>query len=70
VNNVKSGFGVRVTETTRYEGEFKCDKRDGLGTLWMKIPTNKWRKVYNGGWSRGKKEGSGTYYSENGDTYR
>ena len=71
-NNLKSGFGTLVTERSRYEGEFRYDKRDGLGTLWLRNGGEKggpWRKVYHGGWRNGKRHGEGTSYHANGDVY-
>jgi hypothetical protein len=73
--NLKDGFGILIKDTSRYEGEFKCDKRDGLGALWLRNDapsknTLKWCKVYEGGWKTGRKDGNGTYFYENGDVYK
>lgn len=71
-NSLKSGFGTLITDRSRYEGEFLLDKRDGLGTLWLRAggEDGRWRKVYHGGWRGGKKHGEGTSFYTNGDVYQ
>ena len=58
-------FGVLLRDNgNSYEGEWKKDKRDGLG-----IARYSSGDVYDGQWQRGKRQGHGVMYIDAGDTY-
>jgi hypothetical protein len=70
VDNKKHGFGVQITSNgNKYEGEFKYDKPDGNGTLWVLQKDKSFKKRYIGGFRNGLKHGNGTYYYQNYDIY-
>jgi hypothetical protein len=60
INNKKEGYGIMIYEgigDVRYEGDFKNDKRDGVGKC--TCYSNFDEGVYGGGWKNDKKEGQG-----------
>lgn len=62
----RHGFGTLTTKTTRYEGQFQNDKRQGWGKLVWKSSHN----VYTGHFHEGKIHGHGTLlWSRTGDVY-
>lgn len=80
-NNMKHGIGIENLENNLvYEGEYQNDKRHGNGILY-KIESTKSkhnprksgndikRKLYDGDWVNGLKDGKGIYYYKNGDLY-
>lgn len=68
---IKHGVGilfdtdVETMQTLTYKGEFKYDKRDGLGHQSYKDGSN-----YNGNWHQDKPHGSGTLTLSDGSTYQ
>lgn len=66
----KDGFGIQINpDDTKYEGEWRNNKYDGRGTLWVK-KNNAYARQYVGGWRDGNMEGQGVYYFDNGEIYR
>ena len=53
-----------IYSVPRYDGEWKNDKKEGLGTLEMATGDR-----YDGEWLEGKKNGTGTYTFVNNDSY-
>ncbi|KAK9968632.1 hypothetical protein ABG768_002947 [Culter alburnus] len=46
-----------------YDGEWRCGKREGFGTLSKTDPeTKEYVRVFVGSWRNDKKEGAGTYF--------
>jgi len=63
---IKNGFGcyVSVLSEIRFEGEFKENKKEGVGRIWWSNGDR-----YVGDWKRDSKDGFGFMLWENGDRY-
>ena len=57
----KRGRVITYSDGSRYEGEYKRDKKSGYGVLYY-VDGNR----YEGGWKDGKKHGYGTKHYANG----
>ncbi|KTG38464.1 hypothetical protein cypCar_00031542 [Cyprinus carpio] len=65
MDNEKHGKGTQVWKKTGmiYDGDWRCGKREGCGTLSQTDPQTKgYMRVYVGSWRNDKKEGAGTYF--------
>lgn len=86
LNSEKNGYGILMNEdkTEIYNGEWKMNKFDGIGTLYNRnseilegsfdykdfsLLKNKWKK-YEGEFLEGKKNGFGTLILSNGEIFR
>ena len=56
--------GWMVNNERTYFGELLENKKSGNGVSFSE------NEIYDGGWSRGKKEGPGTLYFVNGDVFK
>lgn len=66
----REGEGEQTTDTVRYRGQWRNNRRHGTGTLWeRKPPAGAWVRVYRGEWSEGRRHGPGTQWYPNGDLY-
>ena len=77
----KHGIGIEhLLNNLIYEGEYQYDKRHGTGILYKNEETKSKlsarkagkeikRKVYDGQWADGMKDGQGNYYYKNADLY-
>ena len=63
---IRDGYGcMYYKDGSKFEGEYVNDKINGFG-----IYTNKsGRKIYEGYWKDGKREGIGIYFCEDGASY-
>ncbi|XP_034840456.1 MORN repeat-containing protein 3-like [Maniola hyperantus] len=69
-NDLKEGKGLFLTFTGKlYEGDWHKGFRHGFGTLSYRLPNGTFYLEYRGEWVRGKPEGVGWRYYENGDIY-
>ncbi|KAL0842342.1 hypothetical protein ABMA28_014466 [Loxostege sticticalis] len=68
--DLKEGKGLFLTHTGKlYEGDWYRGFRHGFGTLSKKQQNGTYSLEYRGEWIRGKPEGVGWWYYENGDVY-
>lgn len=65
-DGLKEGNGWEETTEHRYEGDYKADKKSGVGKLIYKL-TNDW---YEGEFEDNLTNGTGCYTWANGDTFR
>ncbi|CAH0721893.1 unnamed protein product, partial [Brenthis ino] len=64
------GKGLFLTITGKlYEGDWQKGFRHGFGVLSKKLPNGIFSLEYRGDWVRGKPEGAGWRYFDNGDVY-
>ncbi|XP_063620505.1 MORN repeat-containing protein 3-like [Cydia splendana] len=69
-SDLKEGKGTFYTITGKlYEGDWYKGFRHGFGTLSHRLDNGTFRLDYRGDWVRGKPEGVGVWYYENGDMY-
>mmetsp|Transcript_15254 Transcript_15254/g.26684 ORF Transcript_15254/g.26684 Transcript_15254/m.26684 type:complete len:376 (+) Transcript_15254:91-1218(+) len=69
LEDCRHGFGTQTSpKGTKYQGDFKNNKRDGTGTLW-KREEGKLVKQYTGEWKSNKRHGLGIHFYTNGDKY-
>ncbi|OWR55777.1 hypothetical protein KGM_212090 [Danaus plexippus plexippus] len=69
-NDLKQGKGLFLTVTGKlYEGDWLNGFRHGFGSLSNKQANGTFRLEYRGDWVRGKPEGIGWWYYQNGDVY-
>ncbi|XP_022120458.2 MORN repeat-containing protein 3-like [Pieris rapae] len=69
-NDLKQGKGLFLTYTGKlYEGDWFKGFRHGYGTLSNKLSNGTYNLEYRGEWVRGKPEGAGWRYYENGNVY-
>ncbi|CAB3235031.1 unnamed protein product [Arctia plantaginis] len=69
-NDLKEGKGCFLTIGGKLcEGDWYKGFRHGFGTLSNRLPNGTFRLEYVGGWVRGKFEGVGWRYYDNGDVY-
>jgi radial spoke head protein 1 len=65
VDGIREGKGKYVfSNGDKYEGDFKANRKHGVGKL-----TYKGKGEYYGQWENGTKHGEGTYVYTNGDSY-
>ena len=63
---IRDGFGcMKYKDGTKFEGEYVNDKITGYGIYSAKDG----RKIYEGYWKDGKREGIGIYFCEDGASY-
>ncbi|XP_068629976.1 MORN repeat-containing protein 3-like [Battus philenor] len=69
-NDLKHGKGLFLTIGGKlYEGDWYNGYRHGYGTLSYRLPNRTFYMQYRGEWIKGKPEGVGWWYYENGDIY-
>ncbi|XP_073943674.1 MORN repeat-containing protein 3-like [Choristoneura fumiferana] len=69
-SDLKEGKGSFLTITGKlYEGDWYNGFRHGFGSLSHRLQNGTFRLDYRGQWVRGKPEGVGWWYYENGDVY-
>jgi hypothetical protein len=67
-SDMKSDEGIQTDINGRYKGQWKYDKRDGMGEMTFKDNSAGY-KVYNGEWKNGKMNGRGKMTWTDGITY-
>ena len=61
----RHGFGTDYYEDSHYEGNWRNDKEEGIGTLKFED-----KSEYKGHWEQGSPSGQGTYESSLGFSYK
>ena len=69
-NNLFDGFGEHVQSNFKYVGFFCGGKREGQGTLFVRESKDSpYRRVYEGEWLAGCRDGRGTQWLQSGEVY-
>ncbi|KPI89590.1 hypothetical protein ABL78_1255 [Leptomonas seymouri] len=69
-DNLFDGFGEHVQSNFKYHGFFCAGKREGQGTLFMRESKDSpYRRVYEGEWLAGCRDGRGTQWQPDGEVY-
>lgn len=69
-DNIFDGYGEHVQSNFKYCGFFCAGKREGQGTLFLReAKDSPYRRVYEGEWLGGCRDGRGTQWLQNGEVY-
>ncbi|KAG5496100.1 hypothetical protein JKF63_02399 [Porcisia hertigi] len=67
---VFDGFGEHIQPKFKYRGEFRCGRREGHGTLFLRSSKESpYHRVYEGEWLAGRRDGRGTQWCSSGEVY-